>query len=74
MYILETDNHIYNIALSFYTDIKDIYKYNLEKSELIMKQHDIGEKQSKKIFYPHFFNLIIKYILRFLNLKNKNKL
>ena len=33
MYILEIDNHNYNISLhSFYADIKDIHKYNLEQS------------------------------------------
>ena len=78
MYILEIDNHNYNIELhSFFSDIKDIHKYNLEQSELIMMQHDIGANHefeirelghfwiSVKISYPHFFNLIIKYILTF---------
>ena len=65
MYILEIDNHLYNI---FYSDIEDIYKYNLEKSELIMMQYEINTKHefktrtlghfwiSVKISYPNFFN------------------
>ena len=45
MYILEIDNHLYNIALHpFYADIIDIDEYNLERSELIMMQYDISEK------------------------------
>ena len=44
MYILEIDNHLYNIVLhSFYADIKYIDKYNLEQSEL-MGYHYIGAK------------------------------
>ena len=67
MYILDIDNHLYNIALhSFYADIKDM-----------ILQHDIGAKHTfetrvlgyfwilVKISYTYFFNLIIKYILPF---------
>ena len=45
MFILEIDNHLYNIALHpFYADIIDIDEYNLGRSELIMMQNDIGAK------------------------------